>query len=147
MAKDFKIVHALRENSGWGWDEGIQKVRATQEQWEDYLKVCHFSFLFMVQQAIDTIVQAHPYAAKFRKCSFPIYDELLGLLEGKTATGEFAFHAGESSLLGKEGEVSYSLSPMGASNGADASMYAGHGIPPFDQWRWKASSLAISLAT
>ncbi|KAF8510270.1 Myb/SANT-like DNA-binding domain-containing protein [Gautieria morchelliformis] len=39
LKKQYKIVKALRLQSGFGWDEGRQMVTAPEEVWEVYIKV------------------------------------------------------------------------------------------------------------
>jgi hypothetical protein len=45
--------------------------------------------------------QAHPKAKPWRTKSFPLYDDIAPLVEGRVATGEGVFHAGNNSLAGQ----------------------------------------------
>jgi Myb/SANT-like DNA-binding domain len=71
LRKAFLMVKTLRSQSGFGWDEGLQIVTASNDVWTAYLK-------------------SHPKAALFRRNPFPLYDKVYTLVEGKTATGDFA---------------------------------------------------------
>jgi hypothetical protein len=39
LKKDFKDVQGLRDLSGFGWDDGLKMVTATDAVWDDLLKV------------------------------------------------------------------------------------------------------------
>jgi len=41
LKKQFVEVHALRNASGFGWDDGTKKVVASDGVWEVYLNVFH----------------------------------------------------------------------------------------------------------
>jgi len=43
LKKDYLIVKKLRELSGFGWDDDLKIVTATDEVWEAYLQVCTLS--------------------------------------------------------------------------------------------------------
>ncbi|KAF8171127.1 Myb/SANT-like DNA-binding domain-containing protein [Pholiota molesta] len=77
LKKHFLEVHALRQASGFGWDDGTKKVVATDTVWENYIK-------------------AHPRAARWRTTAFPLYDDMHYLVHGVVATGDDAFHPGQS---------------------------------------------------
>ncbi|KAJ7916916.1 hypothetical protein B0H13DRAFT_1870764 [Mycena leptocephala] len=66
IKKNFTEVHAIRNLSGFGWDEGLKLVTATQDVW-------------------DRLFETTP---------FPLYDDMLFLVDGIIATGAGAFHAG-----------------------------------------------------
>jgi len=36
---EYKVVHTLHEQSGFGWDEGHQRVTGLLPVWEAYIKV------------------------------------------------------------------------------------------------------------
>ncbi|KAG6874441.1 hypothetical protein C0992_007716 [Termitomyces sp. T32_za158] len=59
------------ELSGWGWDGVRGMLIANDETWDTYL-------------------EAHPEATIFRTKPFPLYDDILSLIEGRYATGEGA---------------------------------------------------------
>ncbi|KAJ7878466.1 hypothetical protein B0H13DRAFT_1892632 [Mycena leptocephala] len=67
----FNAVEALVGASGFGWDDGLKMVTATEE----------------------TILK-HPDAKRWRKSPFPLYEDVLYLVKGIIATGAGAFHAG-----------------------------------------------------
>ncbi|KAJ7735178.1 hypothetical protein B0H16DRAFT_1731442 [Mycena metata] len=67
----------LRGLSGFGWDEGLKIVTASDDVWAAYL-------------------EKHENAKKWRKKPFPLYDDIMFLVDDKVATGAGAFHAGAS---------------------------------------------------
>ncbi|KAF7372348.1 MYB transcription factor 08 [Mycena venus] len=71
----FLEVQKLRNLSGFGWDEGLQMVTASEEVWDAY-------------------IAKHPKAAYWKENPFPLYNDVLFLVEGIVATGAEAFHAG-----------------------------------------------------
>jgi len=75
MKAAFNEVRKLRDLSGFGWDDGLKIVVASDDVWDAYLT-------------------RHPGAKKWRKKPFPLYDDILFLVDGKVATGAGAFHAG-----------------------------------------------------
>ncbi|KAF4617343.1 hypothetical protein D9613_006439 [Agrocybe pediades] len=77
LKKQFLAVHALRNASGFGWDEGSNMVTASDSVWDTYLK-------------------AHPASKKWKCTSFPLYDDMHFLVNGIVATGDSAFHPGQS---------------------------------------------------
>jgi hypothetical protein len=44
LKKDFKDVQGLRDLSGFGWDDGLKMVTATDPVWDDLLKVSKSGF-------------------------------------------------------------------------------------------------------
>ncbi|TFK78308.1 hypothetical protein K466DRAFT_607113 [Polyporus arcularius HHB13444] len=74
LKKEYFIVKALRELSGFGWDEERSLVTAPDDVWDKY-------------------IEAHPNAKKWRK--FPLFDEMGALVDGTAATGEGAYHPGQ----------------------------------------------------
>lgn len=78
--------------SGFGWDTSLQRFKATDTVWDDYVKVC--PALFAAQFHLTQVYQAHPKAAWFRTHSFPFYDDLHYLSEDNIATGEHALAIG-----------------------------------------------------
>ena len=44
LKAEYKVVHALCEQSSFGWDEGDQRVTVPLPVWEAYTKVCGFFF-------------------------------------------------------------------------------------------------------
>ncbi|KAF7358417.1 Myb-like domain-containing protein [Mycena venus] len=71
----FLAVRKLREQSGFGWDDGLKIVTASDDVWAAYLA-------------------ARPKAEHWRKTPLPAYDDMLILVDGIVATGVGAFHAG-----------------------------------------------------
>ncbi|KAJ7020363.1 hypothetical protein C8F04DRAFT_1318418, partial [Mycena alexandri] len=66
-----KSVRAVRGASGFGWDNERKMPTATAAVWDAYIAVS---------------------AAKWRSTPFPLYDEILELVDGTIATGAGAFH-------------------------------------------------------
>ncbi|TFK64063.1 hypothetical protein BDN72DRAFT_775130 [Pluteus cervinus] len=75
LKANFVQVKKLREQSGFGWDDVTKLVIASNDTWDAYIK-------------------SHPNMAKWRRTPFPLYDDMLFLVDGIVATGEGAFHAG-----------------------------------------------------
>ncbi|KAJ3729329.1 hypothetical protein C8R42DRAFT_715619 [Lentinula raphanica] len=73
LKKDFKEVKELREKSGFGWDATRNVATAGEDVWEKLL-------------------QKKPKLGKWKRKSFPLYDELEALLENQIATESTAFH-------------------------------------------------------
>ncbi|KAJ7448381.1 hypothetical protein FB451DRAFT_1533045 [Mycena latifolia] len=69
----FLAVKHLRELSGFGWNEGLKLVAASDDVWEAYL--------------------THPKSKRWRKSPFPLYDDIAYLIDYIVATGTGAFHA------------------------------------------------------
>ncbi|KIK42150.1 hypothetical protein CY34DRAFT_107000 [Suillus luteus UH-Slu-Lm8-n1] len=67
------VVQKLRELSGFGWDEMRKIVIASDKVWDDYL-------------------EAHPEAKVWRSTPFPLYDDIIVLIDGCHATGDGALH-------------------------------------------------------
>ncbi|KAF7965578.1 hypothetical protein HWV62_42846 [Athelia sp. TMB] len=82
LKKDFGIVKAIREQSGFGWDDGLKITTATEDVWETYLK-------------------AHPNATPYKTKGFPLYDELQLIVDGVVATGSNVFRAGGASSVSR----------------------------------------------
>ncbi|KAI9441114.1 Myb/SANT-like DNA-binding domain-containing protein [Lactarius psammicola] len=59
LKQEFDIVKKLRGLSGFGWDDAQQMVTASDEVWEDYLKV-----------------KEHHQHQKFQQKKFPLYNEI-----------------------------------------------------------------------
>ncbi|KIN93897.1 hypothetical protein M404DRAFT_77160, partial [Pisolithus tinctorius Marx 270] len=67
------IVQQLITASGFGWDETKKMATAEESVWVKYL-------------------EAHPKAKPWCYNPFPLYDDILSLIEGHHATGEGALH-------------------------------------------------------
>lgn len=59
--------------------------------WDDFIKVRD---ILTRPVHVLTALQKHPHLEKWRSHSFPLYDELGGLIDGRYATGKNVFHAG-----------------------------------------------------
>ncbi|KAF8229798.1 hypothetical protein L208DRAFT_1177188, partial [Tricholoma matsutake] len=59
--------------SGFGWDDGLKMVTASDEVWAMYLKM-------------------NPKASCWHKTPFPLHDDIHFLVHGVIATGAGAFH-------------------------------------------------------
>ncbi|KAJ7667198.1 hypothetical protein B0H17DRAFT_1336158 [Mycena rosella] len=80
LKSNFNAVHALCGVSGFGWDEGMKMVTATDAVWDAYIQILR-----------DLL---HNSAKCWRKTHFPLYDDILHIVDGIVATGAGAFHAG-----------------------------------------------------
>ncbi|KAJ7223788.1 hypothetical protein C8J57DRAFT_1535928 [Mycena rebaudengoi] len=99
----FCTMRKLREQSGFGWDEGLKLVTASNDVWEAH-------------------ITSHPKARKWRNTSFPLYDDILYLVDGIIATGAGAFHAGTTQSQSQPSDDS-----QGPSQGDDDDNDAGTG--------------------
>ncbi|KAJ3723958.1 hypothetical protein C8R42DRAFT_719848 [Lentinula raphanica] len=81
LKQSYSEVKALREMSGFGWDDIEKKVIATEEVWDNLLNVKKFSKY-----------------RKWKNKSFPLYNEMAELVDGIIANGEFAFRGGETGM-------------------------------------------------
>ncbi|KAJ7758440.1 hypothetical protein B0H14DRAFT_2252934, partial [Mycena olivaceomarginata] len=77
IKKNFTEVHVIRNLSGFGWDEGLKLVMATQDVWDRLFEL-----------------RAHPDSKHWQTTPFPLYDDMLFLVDGIIATGAGAFHTG-----------------------------------------------------
>ena len=71
LKEKYKIFAALRDNSGFSWDDTLKMPTAPADVWKAY-------------------IEANKKAAQFRHKSLQFYDELEELFGGKVATGKFA---------------------------------------------------------
>ncbi|KAF7358753.1 MYB transcription factor 08 [Mycena sanguinolenta] len=94
--KAFLEVKKLRGLSGFGWDDGRKMVTASDEIWDAY-------------------IAAHEKAAYWRKHPYPLYDEMLILVEGVVATGASVFHAGSSTMDNSQTTANNSQNTSGSS--------------------------------
>ncbi|KAF8151407.1 Myb/SANT-like DNA-binding domain-containing protein [Crassisporium funariophilum] len=77
LKKNFLDVSAIRNASGFGWDEGTMTCTATSDVWDKYLA-------------------AHPTAEQWRSTPFPLYNDIHILVNGIVAMGDGAFLPGRS---------------------------------------------------
>ncbi|KAJ7745907.1 hypothetical protein DFH07DRAFT_711778, partial [Mycena maculata] len=75
LKNSYNLVSAIRHASGFGWDDGLKIPTAASDVWDAY-------------------ITKHPKAARWRRTPFPLYDEILYLVDGVVATGAGAFHPG-----------------------------------------------------
>jgi hypothetical protein len=96
LKSEFIEVKKLREQSGFGWDDARKMVTATADVWEKYLAVglCYMCISEHFLMPAYCVTKAHPKAKPWRKKAFPLYDDMLELVEGIVATGETAFRPG-----------------------------------------------------
>ncbi|KAJ3742632.1 hypothetical protein DFH05DRAFT_1501517 [Lentinula detonsa] len=80
LKKSYINVKWLRNRSGFGWDEGLTKVTATQEVWKALL---------------DDPSNKKKYG-KWQNKPFRIYDKMAELIDGIYATGVNAISGGDS---------------------------------------------------
>ncbi|KAJ7659059.1 hypothetical protein DFH06DRAFT_1406054 [Mycena polygramma] len=74
LKKAFLLVQKLRGYSGFGWDDGLKLVTTSDDVWA-------------------ALLEKKPKFKRWRKTPFPLYDDVLYLVEGIVATGAGAFHA------------------------------------------------------
>jgi hypothetical protein len=79
LKKDYQTFKALKECSGFGWDEVAKLPTAPPATWTAYLA-------------------RHKDAAKFRTKTFLFFDEMQEILEGNVATGEFTLEHYETPI-------------------------------------------------
>jgi len=81
------------EQSGFGWDEGDQRVTVLLPVWEAYTKVCGFFFSGIPLETKLTLMiqQCREKANKYMNKLFPLYDNLVGLCNAVIVTGVSAF--------------------------------------------------------
>ena len=80
LKKKFSIFTALKENSGFGWNEETSLPTAPPEVWEEYLA-------------------AHPNAKVYRTSTLANFEELQTLFSGKVATGSNARSASTAAAV------------------------------------------------
>ena len=110
LKQEFDIVKKLRGLSGFGWDDADQKVIASDDVWEDYLKVkVSTMFTELTQYAYNAAYnpQEHQQHQKFQHKKFPLFDEIANLVDGTRATGANVFRAGQISLSASDLDASY----------------------------------------
>jgi len=78
LKNQWKVMDALKNQSGFGWDEASQSVTADDEVWDAYL-------------------QAHPEAKQFRTTGFSLYSKLTPLVFGRVARGNNVVIVGDKS--------------------------------------------------
>ncbi|KAF5334517.1 hypothetical protein D9611_013836 [Ephemerocybe angulata] len=83
---DYNTVRTLVDKgSGWGWDHVNKVVTATPDVWDAYIK-------------------AHPKNEKWRKDSFPLYDEVGQIVNGTVATGAHTYRPGRQNQENRESD-------------------------------------------
>ena len=75
LKSQFNIFHALKSNSGFGWDETTKLPTAPDNVWNHYISI-------------------HKKAAPFRTKTLPFYEQLFEIFVNRAATGEFATASG-----------------------------------------------------
>ncbi|KAJ7733225.1 hypothetical protein DFH07DRAFT_725645, partial [Mycena maculata] len=68
LKNSYNLVSAIHHTSGFGWDHGLKIPTAASDVWDAY-------------------ITKHPKAARWRRTPFPLYDEILYLVDGVVATG------------------------------------------------------------
>mmetsp|Transcript_13574 Transcript_13574/g.12296 ORF Transcript_13574/g.12296 Transcript_13574/m.12296 type:complete len:339 (-) Transcript_13574:147-1163(-) len=71
LKKKYQTFKALKENSGFGWDDNRKVPTAPDNVWNSY-------------------IESHKNAKEFRYKSFPFYDDLDKIYTGSIATGKYA---------------------------------------------------------
>ncbi|KAJ7462980.1 hypothetical protein FB451DRAFT_1266486 [Mycena latifolia] len=87
----FLMVKHLHELSGFGWNEGLKLVTASDEIWQAYLRG-------------EWCMLKHPKSKRWWKSTFPLYNDIAYLVDGIVTTGAAAFHAGGTSQAQTETE-------------------------------------------
>ncbi|KAJ7763295.1 hypothetical protein B0H16DRAFT_1883690 [Mycena metata] len=90
----FLFVQKLRGLSGFGWDDGLKLVTASEDVW-------------------TALLAKNSKAKRWRKTPFPLYDDILYLVEGIVATGAGAFHGGGASQT--QSTIAFTQSTQSAS--------------------------------
>ncbi|KAJ6527228.1 hypothetical protein DFH09DRAFT_1328195 [Mycena vulgaris] len=98
LKNSFNSIRAVREASGFGWDNGLKMATATESVWDPYLT-------------------RDPNAARWRNTPFPLYDEILYLVDGIVATGAGAFHPSARVASQTQTDTEDSQVPSGGSMG------------------------------
>ena len=89
----------LQGLSGFRWDDTEQKVTASDEVWEDYLKVkVSTCTTLMGMYVAQHTLQEHKEHAKFKNRAFPLFNKIRDLINGSQATGANPFCAGQRSI-------------------------------------------------
>jgi uncharacterized protein YktA (UPF0223 family) len=70
LKSDYGIIKTLKELSGFGWDDRNKIVTAPNDVWEAYFV-------------------SHPKAKKWKTTSFPFFDDLEAIYEGKLVSFSF----------------------------------------------------------
>ncbi|KAH9001598.1 hypothetical protein EDB92DRAFT_81268 [Lactarius akahatsu] len=90
--QEFNTVKELRAASGFMWNDQEKIVRAPADVWDAYVKT-------------------HPYANKFRKKRFPLYDPIADLVSNSgirttgrdpVRPGQYAFNADQKSAIQRD---------------------------------------------
>ncbi|KAJ3754549.1 hypothetical protein EV360DRAFT_86732 [Lentinula raphanica] len=89
LKQSYTEVKALREMSGFGWDDVEKRVIATEEVWQNLLNVKKLGKY-----------------KKWKTKSFPLYDEMAELVDGVIANGEFAFQGGDNAIPQSDSQTS-----------------------------------------
>ena len=76
----YVVMKALRQQSGFGWNDLKQTVEAEPSVWDAYLA-------------------SHPKAKEFQNKPFPLYNKMEQLCDGKVATGENAMTISQASAF------------------------------------------------
>jgi hypothetical protein len=79
MKKDYDTFIALKDQSGFGWNEELQVPECNNDTWNRYVK-------------------HNKNAKKFKNKGLRNLDKLVDILEGKRATGEFARSRGKKRI-------------------------------------------------
>ncbi|KAH9980720.1 hypothetical protein BJV74DRAFT_728984, partial [Russula compacta] len=69
---DYNHMKTLHSLSGWGWDDTLKQVVASDDQWTTY-------------------ITGHGWAKAFHSKGFPLVDEIASLVDGRVATGAGIF--------------------------------------------------------
>jgi hypothetical protein len=71
MKGEFTVFRQLKDQSGFGWEESMKRVTASEAVWDAY-------------------IESHPKAKKFRKQGFKFFSICDDLFTGQVATGQYA---------------------------------------------------------
>ena len=88
-------MKSLRDQSGFGWDEGKQRVTAPDAVWEPLIEVRRAwnipTYTLLITMFITSILQAKSPLVKWKEKSFPLFDEMAKLCRDVIATGDNVF--------------------------------------------------------
>ena len=89
---EYKVICTLHEQSGFGWDEGDQRVTVLLSVWEAYNKGFFFLLCILFETKLTLMIhQSHEKAKKYMNKPFPLYDNLVALCNAVIETGVGAF--------------------------------------------------------
>lgn len=86
LKRSYTIIKKLKDQSGFGWDDVLQTVTADDHVWDAYVKVNSIENALnklQYRQGLTVYLQEHEEAKPFQRQTFPLFEELDALLDGK----------------------------------------------------------------